>query len=758
MIACGGGGMKKTFAVIIVGALFLSTLWVLTPAVKAEGPVQVYIGSDGTVAPSFAPVSSRDNVTYALTGNISYPAFDGIVVERSNIVIDGNGYAVQGNGSKLVGVRLTGSTNVTIENIIVEGFNFGVFLYSSNNSAVVGITATAIRPYIFLGAPSAYPYYPHSAGIVVSCSSFDTISGNDVTLNGADGIVLQSSSNNTVTGNNVTANSVNGIDLLSSSYNSLVGNDLTGNDGCGIFLQDSCDNTFATNLAAADKRDGFELDFSSGNVLRANRMVGNVYAFGVLGSQPTDFVNDVDASNTVDGRPIYYWISEHDRKLPVDAGCIVLANCSGMTVQGTNLTENENSILLAYTTNSTITQNNITHNDYGIVFMNSSNNVVSRNTVTGNEIDAISVDNSDNNSISENTVTADGHAGIDLSDSSNNIVSGNNVNANATCILLGNSNNNTVNKNIATGAYQGIFLFSSAFNTISANNATANDGDGIEVGFSSNNTITGNTATANGQNGILFEGSSNNTVIGNTATLGNCGICLGLLHGLFSPQFSSSCNTVAANSLEENKIGLQLSSASNNTIYHNNFIENSVQVSVDPASANNSWNEPYPSGGNYWSDYNGSDVFSGPYQNETGSDGIGDMPYIVGDNNTDLYPLRNPYVLNYSVVFTEVGLPNGVTWWVDLNGDNQSSASGLISFSKANGMYTYSTGASGHTASPSKGSVIVNGANTTEQVTFTRALNCGLIMAAIVLVLGTAFMVTGFLMWRRKRVDNRTEP
>lgn len=53
----------------------------------------------------------------------------------------------------------------------------------------------------------------------------------------------------------------------------------------------------------------------------------------------------------------------------------------------------------------------------------------------------------------------------------------------------------------------------------------------------------------------------------------------------------------------------------------------------------NVWDDDYPSGGNYWSDYTGVNNFSGPYQNETGSDGIGDAPYIIDVNNRDQYPL-----------------------------------------------------------------------------------------------------------------------
>ena len=64
---------------------------------------------------------------------------------------------------------------------------------------------------------------------------------------------------------------------------------------------------------------------------------------------------------------------------------------------------------------------------------------------------------------------------------------------------------------------------------------------------------------------------------------------------------------------------------------------------IYPTGYANVWDNGYPSGGNYWSDYAGEDLYSGPYQNETGSDGIGDMPYVIDESNTDNYPLMNPY-------------------------------------------------------------------------------------------------------------------
>ena len=43
--------------------------------------------------------------------------------------------------------------------------------------------------------------------------------------------------------------------------------------------------------------------------------------------------------------------------------------------------------------------------------------------------------------------------------------------------------------------------------------------------------------------------------------------------------------------------------------------------------------------GNYWGNYTDVDQFSGPYQNETGSDGVWDNPYVIDENNIDDYPL-----------------------------------------------------------------------------------------------------------------------
>ncbi|MCJ7423045.1 hypothetical protein MUP01_02090, partial [Candidatus Bathyarchaeota archaeon] len=63
----------------------------------------------------------------------------------------------------------------------------------------------------------------------------------------------------------------------------------------------------------------------------------------------------------------------------------------------------------------------------------------------------------------------------------------------------------------------------------------------------------------------------------------------------------------------------------------------------------NVWDDGYPSGGNYWSDYAGLDLYRGAYQNESGSDGIGDVPYNIDASNNDHYPLMTPWPTSLSI-------------------------------------------------------------------------------------------------------------
>lgn len=203
------------------------------------------------------------------------------------------------------------------------------------------------------------------------------------------------------------------------------------------------------------------------------------------------------------------------------------------------------------------------------------------------------------------------------------------ISAFSKCISLEFSSNNSVRANeIRAAEWEGIWVYESSNNSITGNNITENTAHTSGVwltNFSEDNEVTGNTVADCGD-GILVS-VSNNRIIRNNVTSNKNGIWL---------QDTSNV-TITENTLAGNEYGIWVEDSSNNTICHNSFVDNQHQVQT--YGNVNVWDNGYPSGGNSWSDYSGVDAKSGLYQNETGSDGIGDTIYLIDGTNKDHYPL-----------------------------------------------------------------------------------------------------------------------
>ncbi len=171
-------------------------------------------------------------------------------------------------------------------------------------------------------------------------------------------------------------------------------------------------------------------------------------------------------------------------------------------------------------------------------------------------------------------------------------------------ILMSQCGNCVIRENQLTNNSYGIYMHGFCNNTlIERNRISHNIGMGVYLYGSFDFTIKSNLVTDNWPSGMRISSSTNFTMVDN----------------------------VIANNQGS---GLQLISSHNITLYHNNFVDNIRNVI--PNSSTATWDSNYPSGGNYWSDYNGTD---------DNHDGIGDTHYTIDAGNVDHYPFMRPLKL-----------------------------------------------------------------------------------------------------------------
>ncbi len=345
---------------------------------------------------------------------------------------------------------------------------------------------------------------------------------------------------------------------------------------------------------------------------------------------------------------------------------------SGFGITGSGSTDQASAVFLDNVENAKVTNNVISDNEgYGVFIMLGTNNLVSHNTLDYNgwvtDAAGIRVDGEASSAVIANNTINDNFMGIFLNDA-NNVVVGNNSLAGDYqygISVQGNCNNALLNNNTISGGSFGVFFDDSFGSTIEKNSITAtgsagvsvqggssfleirdndisnNWNDGVDIGASSShNNIIDNVLNNNGQVvspsisvdnvenfigiaqfgiGVKLESASNNVISGNSLQ-NNHWVGIGL--------WSSYGNTILGNNVSNNEFGLYFVSSDGNTVYHNQFVNNQVQAYVN--GDGNVWDNGYPSGGNYWSDYTGKDA---------NHDGIGDTPYNIDALNVDNYPL-----------------------------------------------------------------------------------------------------------------------
>jgi len=626
------------------------------------------------------------------------------VVDIAADWINMSGFTVQNSGNVWTdaGIEIQSNyNNISDNNVILNG-NFGIWVYDSSGNIISynNLSSNGNEGISFYYDSDDNNVLGNTicsndgSGInLKDTSSNNIISGNIISSNSWTGInLLHSTTNNKISGNTISSHDDYGIRTRDSSsnniiyHNNLINNTQNGYDvntntwynetlkegnywsdfdehSEGAWDNDSdgiVDSPY--NIPGGSNQDLYPLMYPWYPTHPDTVYVDDDYNISTPGFGYDRFNRIQYGINEVEGSTVYVYSGTYYENIAIDKTINLTGEDRNTTIiNGSRGTYSTVNISVHSVNLSGFTIENIWVNgDIGIL-IHSNNNIISENNFVGNGDEGITIWGN-NNTVSENIFDNNGD-GINVNDffggGTNNMIYGNiisNSTDDSICFYGGNNNNVSENILIDNGdcgifvndySYQntfygnnisnnqdGIRLYYSSNNTISNNNISENEAQGLRLTQSSFNMICENRITQNIDDGIaLNHASNNNTVINNY-------IAVNVDDGI--QIYESNNNLILKNKIIENiETGIQITENSNNNqLYHNNIENNTLQAND---LCNNYWDNGYPSGGNYWSDYTGDDLYSGSNQDIPGSDGIGDTPYnIPGGSNQDLYPCMEP--------------------------------------------------------------------------------------------------------------------
>jgi parallel beta-helix repeat protein len=296
-------------------------------------------------------------------------------------IIDGNGTGVlTGIGSNRA-IILLGANGISIMNLTIRnaGLGYGSGGYDACISCTGRYSGIDVENTVLQNAGEGMVFGIGVSSITISNNTISDIVTLAIDIGGATSQTNVTISNNTITdagdsGINLDGNTSNCTILDNTVTDSYCGIDLAPNMGTSFFPTGNLiegnvlyNNSYANILVFSPPWPYYLLQSSYTNTFRGNNLTNPLhYNLIVVGYCAAGFVQDIDSSNTVNGKPVYYLTNVNNAEIDPtncpDAGYLALVNCTNVTVKDFNFTSNNDGVLIAYSTNCTLTNMTLGNN------------------------------------------------------------------------------------------------------------------------------------------------------------------------------------------------------------------------------------------------------------------------------------------------------------------------------------------------------------------------------------------------------------
>ena len=449
-------GKQVVFVLVCASLLVLGLQSVVVVRANFKPPPlpPVHISSSGEVSSSEALIS-RSGYVYTLTGNWSSTNI--LEVERSNIVIDGSGFFIIGNGIGY-GIVLRNVYNVSVLDVNFAKTNLGIYLENCSDVTITGCSVTG-----------------GNYGVYMNGSKSNTISDNRFST--FTGIYLDHSGSNILRSNSIEASHSSGYGLdfmvtgetLEDYTNDVDDSNLVNGEPIIYWVcrQDAVVPPNASYVALVNCR----------AITVQNQQISNTQ--GILVAWTT---NSTVTNNLLHG----------------DFNGIHVLHSTNIVVSGNQIWENNgmvsegggDGVKLAYSQFVTVANNQVTENwNGGVTCINSSGNQLIGNIITRNWHNGISlVGGSDYNLIALNRLfnhSTNSRGAVYIEDSRNNYLIANNLTDNGCwgIQLKGAQGNNTFyGNNFMNNSYKNTRFTPGALQVSTPGTANGNSWDNGSFG------------------------------------------------------------------------------------------------------------------------------------------------------------------------------------------------------------------------------------------------------------------------------------